>query len=185
MLFVSFPSLKTKFWRQISEEDTPCHHSLIKVHVQPILNHEICLKMSSSNIILLSIPRKSFAIWFHSIRLSRFSGPGTQLTGIQVRCEATASRSGEKSILKARFPRPCKVGTGVIVTVTLGKVGKFVINTFIDPHLHNHSANNWKINIRCASSHQSVSLWLISGAGRDPFEDNEIIQLRLISGTLW
>jgi len=38
---------------------------------------------------------------------SRLPGPGTQLAGIQ-----------------ARFPRPCKVGTGVIVTVTLGKVRK-------------------------------------------------------------
>jgi len=38
---------------------------------------------------------------------TRLPGPGTQLTGIQ-----------------ARFPRPCKVGTGVIVTVTLGKVRK-------------------------------------------------------------
>ena len=138
--------------------------------MQPILNHEICLKMSSSNIILLSIPRKSFAIWFHSIRLSRFSGPGTQLTGIQVRCEATASRSGEKSILKARFPRPCKVGTGVIVTVTLGKVRKFVVKALIEPHLHNHSADNRKMIIRCASSHRFVLLWLISGAGRDPLK---------------
>ena len=38
---------------------------------------------------------------------SRLPGPGTQLAGIQ-----------------ARFPRPCAVGTGVIVTVTLGKVRK-------------------------------------------------------------
>jgi len=38
---------------------------------------------------------------------TRLPGPGTQLTGIQ-----------------ARFPRPCKVGTGVVVTVTLGKVRK-------------------------------------------------------------
>jgi len=38
---------------------------------------------------------------------SRLPGPGTQLAGIQ-----------------ARFPRPCAVGTGVVVTVTLGKVRK-------------------------------------------------------------